>query len=98
MYGLETHHDWFRFLDEEIINVLPEKDKELLATLAQQTNHGHSCETCQWDGPPPKALIEHGLVTERADGMWIHEALKEIARGGWGCCNRSEQECLIALS
>ncbi|DAC11410.1 MAG TPA: hypothetical protein D7H86_07575 [Candidatus Poseidoniales archaeon] len=80
MYGLETHHDWFRFLDEEIINVLPEMEKELLATLAHATKPipwSDLARACQWDGPPPKALIEHGLLTERADGMWIHEALKE---------------------
>ena len=34
MYGQTVHGDWLRFLDEEILNVLPKAEYELLAILA----------------------------------------------------------------
>ena len=30
-----------------------------------------------WKGNPPKDLIQHGLLIELDEGMWLHEALKE---------------------
>ena len=34
LYGQTLHDDWLRFLDEEILDVLPEDHRELLALLA----------------------------------------------------------------
>ncbi|GIS51496.1 MAG: hypothetical protein Ct9H90mP26_2830 [Methanobacteriota archaeon] len=34
MYGQTMHEDWLRFLDEEILNVLPKPQKEVLSILA----------------------------------------------------------------
>ena len=34
-------------------------------------------ESVGWKGTPPKDLIQHGLLMELEDGMWLHEALKE---------------------
>ena len=30
-----------------------------------------------WEGPPPEGLLAKGLLIELADGMWLHEALRE---------------------
>ena len=34
-------------------------------------------ESGGWKGNPPKDLMQHGLLLELEDGMWLHEALKE---------------------
>ena len=34
-------------------------------------------EACGYDGNPPSALVERGLLLELNEGMWLHEALRE---------------------
>ena len=80
MYGEVTHGDWLRFLDEEILEVLPNTERELLATLAvseRPVEWSVLASACGHDGPPPAALLERGLILELSDGMWLHEALRE---------------------
>ncbi|MDP6906983.1 MAG: AAA family ATPase [Candidatus Thalassarchaeaceae archaeon] len=80
MYGEITHGDWLRFLDEEILHVLPEQEYELLATLAtseRPVEWSVLASSCNHDGPPPAALLERGLILELPGGMWLHEALRE---------------------
>ena len=80
LYGQPTHKDWLRFLDEEILLRLPEKEKELLATLAV-ADAPVAWETLAtgvgWNGTPPENLLKHGLLLELEEGMWLHEALRE---------------------
>jgi DNA-binding MarR family transcriptional regulator len=80
MYGEVTHGDWLRFLDEEILDVLPEDERELLATLAvseRPVPWDVLASACNHDGMPPSVLMERGLLLELGDGMWLHEALRE---------------------
>ena len=80
MYGEVTHGDWLRFLDEEILDVLPEDERELLATLAVSdlpVPWDVLATACDHDGHPPAVLLERGLLLELNDGMWLHEALRE---------------------
>ena len=80
MYGEVTHGDWLRFLDEEILDVLPEDERELLATLAvseRPVPWGVLASACNHDGAPPSVLLERGLLLELNEGMWLHEALRE---------------------
>ncbi|MEE2812230.1 MAG: AAA family ATPase [Candidatus Thermoplasmatota archaeon] len=80
MYGEISHGDWLRFLDEEILDVLPEDERELLAVLAvsdRPIEWAILADACEHDGPPPAALIERGLILELSNGMWLHEALRE---------------------
>jgi len=30
-----------------------------------------------WNGPPPSNLLNHGLLLELDEGMWLHEAIRE---------------------
>ena len=53
---------------------------ELLSTLAVATSPVEwetLASSTQWNGPPPENLIQHGLLLELEQGMWLHEALKE---------------------
>ena len=80
MYGQTVHGDWLRFLDEEILNVLPKAEYELLAILANSKRPIPWPELAQmsnFNGKPPEQLISHGLLIELNDGFWLHEALKE---------------------
>lgn len=80
MYGEVTHGDWLRFLDEEILDVLPEGERELLSTLAvadRPVPWASLAAACEHDGEPPAALVERGLLVELPEGMWLHEALRE---------------------
>mgnify|MGYP002815617723 FL=1 len=80
MYGEVTHGDWLRFLDEEILDVLPEDERELLSTLAVSdlpVKWDILAQACGYDGNPPSALVERGLLLELTEGMWLHEALRE---------------------
>ena len=80
MYGEVTHGDWLRFLDEEILEVLPESEREILAMLAvadRPVPWETLARVCNHDGEPPKDLIERALLLELNDGMWLHEALRE---------------------
>jgi len=80
MYGEVTHGDWLRFLDEEILEVLPESEREILAMLAvadRPVPWETLARVCNHDGEPPKDLVERGLLLELNDGMWLHEALRE---------------------
>ena len=80
LYGQATHEDWLRFLDEEILTGLPEKEHELLSTLAvsqKPVKWEKLAAAVGWNGVPPENLIKHGLLLELEDGMWLHEALRE---------------------
>mgnify|MGYP001163544891 FL=1 len=80
IYGQKVHGDWLRFLDEEILNVLPKSEYELLATLANSERPIHwekLASISDFEGKPPEQLISHGLLIELSDGFWLHEALRE---------------------
>ena len=80
IYGKPVHGDWLRFLDEEILNVLPKTEYELLATLANSERPipwPELASASKFDGKPPEQLISHGLLIELNEGFWLHEALRE---------------------
>ena len=80
LYGQPTHGDWLRFLDEEILTSLPEREQDLLATLALAKKPllwEALAKAVGWEGLPPQNLIKHGLLIELEEGMWLHEALRE---------------------
>ena len=79
MYGQTLHDDWLRFLDEEILDVLPNDRREILALLAvadKPIPWDSLASAAGFDGLPPSDLIERGLMLELNDGMWLHEALR----------------------
>ncbi|HIH80342.1 MAG: AAA family ATPase [Candidatus Thalassarchaeaceae archaeon] len=79
LYGKTLHEDWLRFLDEEILEVLPNDRRELLALLAvadRPVPWDRLAEAADYDGVPPEDLITRGLMLELEDGMWLHEALR----------------------
>ena len=80
IYGKTTHGDWLRFLDEEIIDHMPEEEHQLLATLAVAESPipwGKLSSAVGWEGKPPERLVNYGLLLELEEGMWLHEALRE---------------------
>ena len=80
IYGQKIHGDWLRFLDEEILSVLPKSEYELLATLAKSERPipwKKLASISDFEGKPPEQLISHGLLIELNDGFWLHEALRE---------------------
>lgn len=80
MYGQMTHGDWLRFLDDEILEVLPDDDRDLLGTLAvseRPVPWETLAAACDRDGPPPRDLLLHGLIVEFEDGLYLHDALRE---------------------
>ena len=79
IYGQTLHDDWLRFLDEEILNVLPEDHREILSILAvsdRPVPWDSLARAAEVDGNPPKELIDRGLMLELDEGMWLHEALR----------------------
>ncbi len=79
LYGQTLHDDWLRFLDEEILDVLPQDHRELLALLAvadRPIPWEKLASAAGYDGKPPEALISRGLMLELESGMWLHEALR----------------------
>ena len=79
IYGKTIHEDWLRFLDQEILQVLPEDHREILSTLAVSDRPVPWVDLAKAsgvDGPPPDLLIERGLMLEIEEGMWLHEALR----------------------
>jgi DNA-binding MarR family transcriptional regulator len=79
LYGKTLHADWLRFLDEEILDVLPKDHRDLLALLAvadRPVPWGALAKAAEYDGEPPANLLERGLMLELEDGMWLHEALR----------------------
>ncbi len=79
LYGKTLHDDWLRFLDEEILDVLPEDRHELLALLAvadRPVPWEKLAKAANYDGAPPEDLLTRGLMLELEDGMWLHEALR----------------------
>ncbi|MEC7744469.1 MAG: AAA family ATPase [Candidatus Thermoplasmatota archaeon] len=79
LYGQTLHEDWLRFLDEEILDVLPSDRREMLALLAvaeRPIPWEALANAAGYDGLPPTDLIERGLMLELSDGMWLHEALR----------------------
>tara|TARA_B100000029_G_scaffold113065_3_gene105294 strand:- start:63 stop:1613 length:1551 start_codon:yes stop_codon:yes gene_type:complete len=79
LYGKTLHDDWLRFLDEEILDVLPDDHRELLALLAvadRPVPWENLAAAAGYDGTPPEALVTRGLMLELESGMWLHEALR----------------------
>lgn len=79
LYGKTLHDDWLRFLDEEILDVLPADHRELLALLAvadRPIPWENLAAAAGYDGTPPEALVTRGLMLELESGMWLHEALR----------------------
>ena len=80
MYGSITHGDWLRFLDEEILDVLPDEHRDLLSYLAvteRPVEWSVLAEVCGLEGTPPAELLSRGLIVELEDGLWLHEAMRE---------------------
>ena len=80
LYGQSVHIDWLQFLDDEILFKLPDDEKRLLTILANYDKPlawEELANQSDWDGPPPRGLISYGILIELADGMWLHEALRE---------------------
>ncbi|MBJ23634.1 MAG: hypothetical protein CMB64_03080 [Euryarchaeota archaeon] len=80
LYGQKVHGDWLRFLDEEILDILPKSEYELLATLANSERPipwNKLASVSEFEGKPPEQLIKHGLLIELNEGFWLHEALRE---------------------
>ena len=79
MYGEMNHRDWVRFLDSEIVDVLPDEDRSILMALSKAKRPvpwKDLSESVGYIGGPPKSLISRGLMIELEDGMWLHEALR----------------------
>jgi DNA-binding MarR family transcriptional regulator len=79
LYGKTLHEDWLRFLDEEILNVMPADHRELLALLAvseRPVPWKILASAAGISGKPPIEILERGLMLELSEGMWIHEALR----------------------
>jgi hypothetical protein len=79
LYGQTLHEDWLRFLDEEILDVLPDDHRELLSLLAvadRPVPWKTLAKAAGAGGAPPSPLIERGLMLEVEGGMWLHEALR----------------------
>jgi len=80
MYGSITHGDWLRFLDEEILDVLPDEHRDLLSYLAvteRPVEWSVLAEVCGLEGTPPAELLSRGLIVELEDDLWLHEAMRE---------------------
>ena len=83
MYGEVEHPDWVKFLDSEIVEVLPSQEKSLLLILAKQKRPVPWVELAKLagvSGGPPRNLISRGLMVEIRGGMWLHEALRNRLR------------------
>ena len=83
MYGEMNHRDWVRFLDSEIVDVLPDEDRSILMALSKAKRPvpwKDLSESVGYIGRPPKSLISRGLMIELEDGMWLHEALRSRLR------------------
>jgi hypothetical protein len=79
LYGKTMHEDWTRFLDQEILDVLPGDSRDILSILAvsdRPVPWDVLARAAEHDGPPPAELIERGLMLELEDGMWLHEAIR----------------------
>ena len=79
LYGQTLHDDWLRFLDEEILDVLPDDHRELLSLLAvadRPVPWKTLAKAARVDGAPPPPLLERGLMLAIEGGMWLHEALR----------------------
>lgn len=80
LYENQTHKDWLRFLDEEILHPLPKEERDILGLLSvakRPVLWPKLAQAANWDGRPPKRLLEKGLLIETDDGMWLHDALRE---------------------
>ncbi len=79
LYGEMNHRDWIRFLDSEIVDVLPDEDRTILLALSRAKRPipwKELSESVGYVGRPPKSLVSRGLMIELEDGMWLHEALR----------------------
>ncbi len=99
LYGRVVHDDWLRFLDEEILDVLPKELTEILATLAvadRPVPWKRLAAAAGIEGKPPTALIERGLLVELEDGFWLHEAIRDRLLREVGSAQESRRERLDA--
>jgi hypothetical protein len=97
LYGQILHDDWLRFLDEEILNVLPKDHREILALLAvsdRPVPWKILADAADFSGKPPTQIIERGLMLELTEGMWIHEALRSRLLREVGVTNKIRLEKL----
>ena len=79
LYGKTVHDDWMRFLDQEILDVLPAESREILSILSvadRPVPWDVLAKAAEHDGPPPEELIDRGLMLELGNGMWLHEAIR----------------------
>ncbi len=79
LYGRTVHDDWMRFLDQEILDVLPAESREILSILSvadRPVPWDVLAKAAEHDGPPPEELIDRGLMLELGNGMWLHEAIR----------------------
>ena len=80
MYGNIVHGDWLRFLDEEILDVLPEQHRDLLSYLSladRPVKWEALAKLSGIEGTPPSELLSRGIITELEEGLWLHEAMRE---------------------
>ena len=97
IYGQTTHGDWLKFLDEEIINHMPQEEHELLATLAiaeSPVKWSKLSAAVNWQGNPPERLLSYGLLLELEEGMWLHEALRERFLREVGSASKKRKDSL----
>ena len=70
IYGEMNHRDWVRFLDSEIVDVLPDEDRSILmaSKVKRPVPWKDLSESVGYIGRPPKSLISRGLMIELEDG------------------------------
>ena len=81
----------------KIFSVLPEKERELLSTLAvaeRPLKWKKLAKASGWEGTPPERLIEHGLILELESGFWLHEALRDRLLREVGSVQKSRKDKL----
>ena len=90
IYGKVVHEDWLRFLDEEILDVLPKEERiilDILASVERPISWEELGKAAGVESRPPSALIESGLIVELEDGMWLHDAMRERLKRDIGAMN-----------
>ena len=95
IYGKVVHEDWLKFLDQEILDVLPEQERRilnLLASVERPILWEELGEAIGAESSPPNALIESGLIVELEDGMWLHDAMRERLRRDLGAMKEASSK------
>ena len=92
IYGKVVHEDWLRFLDEEILDVLPKEERiilDILASVDRPISWEKLGKAAGVESRPPSALIESGLIVELEDGMWLHDAMRERLKRDIGAMSQA---------